>query len=516
MIAFMRRVLTDPGPVLTPPSPAPVRTADRAPAPPARREVIVYLYWILAVVLIAPVWMGAHFPSEDGLAHLAWTEVYRALGTPGSVWQPAYARAIAWNTPNLAYVGLQYALGAVVDPHIAQQLIISALILAWAGAVYWLSVQVWGRLTVGAFASLLLIHSSWLYGGYLSFLLGVPVLVAALAVVAHIVRINADTPRRDLVALAALGVVAFYAHLVCGALFLVLVALATLWFRPRPRRALGVALAGVPTLSLTLSYLTSGALGAAGMRWEPVSKTVARFVGLAFFRGFAVPTVDFWIALGLLIDLLLVQGIAVVRGRWLRAPSPSGPMSRFILLLAVCLAALYFASPDGVGDAYNLKGRVQLVMWAWLLPSLPATRDRNARRIVIAGVAALLVWQVTTFGARVWRFNTAYASVVRRAEALPAGATLERTLDYEHDAFEGSFIKVLAHAPEDFAYHCRCVLLQGYHPSTAFYWVRTLPLSNVMPSYRIAIRQLPREPVSVDIQSAPVASATKLRDPAPR
>jgi len=30
--------------------------------------------------------MGAQFPSEDGLAHVAWTEVYRALGAADSVW----------------------------------------------------------------------------------------------------------------------------------------------------------------------------------------------------------------------------------------------------------------------------------------------------------------------------------------------------------------------------------------------------------------------------------------------
>ena len=90
---------------------------------------------------------------------------------------------------------------------------------------------------------------------------------------------------------------------------------------------------------------------------------------------------------------------------------------------------------------------------------------------------------------------------VRVLPSIPPGSTLERTLDYDHAAFDGSFIKVLAHAPEDFAYRCGCVLLAGYHPSTAFYWVRTLAQVNTRPTYRLQIRQMPGGPVTVTVEN---------------
>jgi hypothetical protein len=261
-----------------------------------------------------------------------------------------------------------------------------------------------------------------------------------------------------------------------------------------------VGLTALPVLVLIGAYFATSSVGGGGLRWEPVQKTVARFVGLAFFRGFAAPTLDFWLALALFAVVLLVLGVAAVRGRWLHAPAPSGRLSRLVLVLAACLALLYVVSPDGVGDAYNLKARFQLVMWAWLLPSLPATRNLRARRFVIAGVTTLLAWQIATFGVRAWRFNAAYDGIVTRATAmLTPGSTFDRVSEYEHETFDGSFIKVLAHAPEDIAYHCRCVLVDGYHPSTAFYWVRRLSGPVGRTGYRLQVRQLPSAPMTVTV-----------------
>ena len=170
-----------------------------------------------------------------------------------------------------------------------------------------------------------------------------------------------------------------------------------------------------------------------------------------------------------------------------------------------CLAVLYVVSPDGIGDGYNLKGRFQLVMWAWLLPALVYRGRLPSPAVLVAATVALLAWQVTTFAERTHRFNTAYEVARVRAPSVPPGSTLERTLDYDHATFDGSFIKVLAHAPEDFAYRCGCVLLAGYHPSTAFYWVRTLAHVNTRPTYRLQIRQMPGGPVTVSVEdgSAP-------------
>jgi hypothetical protein len=475
------------------------RTGSRA------TEVAPWLFWACGLALVLPVWMGAQFPSEDGLAHLAWTEVYRALGAADSAWRSFYERGARWNTPNLSYFGLQYALGAVVAPYVAQRLIVSALILLWVASAYALSVALTGRISIGAFVSLLLVHNSWLYGGYFSFLFGVPPLLLSLALVIRIADPSTLIDRRHYVALAVLGVFAYYSHVVTAATCLMLLVIAVAFLRRSPRRAVGVAIAAAPVALLLASYLIADSLGAGGMRWEPVTKTVARFVGLAFFRGFAAPSALFWLALATFAAIVFVLCLDAVRAHWRRRPDPDldrlSVATPLIATLVACLAVLYVVSPDGVGDGYNLKGRFQLVMWAWLLPALAYRGRLPSPAVLVAATAALLGWQVASFGARTHRFNASYDMALARAPSIPPGSTLERTLDYDHASFDKSFIKVLAHAPEDFAYRRGCVLLAGYHPSTAFYWVRTLAQASARPAYRLQIRQMPGGPVTVTVEN---------------
>ncbi|HEX7980251.1 MAG TPA: hypothetical protein VF461_16695 [Gemmatimonadaceae bacterium] len=485
---------------------APPGTSD-ARAGSRATDVASWLFWACGLALVLPVWMGAQFPSEDGLAHLAWTEVYRALGATDSVWRQFYERGAQWNTPNLSYFGLQYALGAVVSPYVAQQLIVSALIVLWVASTYALSVALTGRISIGAFVSLLLVHSSWLYGGYFSFLFGVPPLLLSLALVIRIVDPSTLVGRRDFFALAVLGVLAYYSHVVAAAMFLMLLFITAAFLRRSPRRAVGVGIAAAPVALLFASYLLADSLGAGGMRWEPVGKTIARFVGLAFFRGFAAPSsAFFWLALATFAAIVFVLCLDTVRRYRRRDPEPDPDHDRLsvaaplIFTLVACLAVLYVVSPDGIGDGYNLKARFQLVMWAWLLPALVYRGRLPSPPVLVTATAALLAWQVATFAERTYRFNAAYEVARVRAPALPPGSTLEGTLDYDHAAFDGSFIKVLALAPEDFAYRCGCVLLDGYHPSTAFYWVRTLAHAKTRPAYRLQIRQMPGGPVTVTVE----------------
>lgn len=439
-------------------------------------EVGAALFWLWGLALIIPVWMGLHFPTEDGLAHLHWVDVYRELGVAGNASAEFYERSIRWNTPNLSYFALHYALSAVVDSHVAQQIVISLLILGWVAAVHVLSVSARGALTLGALASLLLIHSSWLYGGYLTFLVGVPILLLSVAVLVRAVRSGESASRtRSYFLLALLGVIAYYSHFVVAGLFLFVILLAIVFYgRSVPSLTRPLAIAALPTGVLILSYLLGGSsFGPGSIRWEPMRKTVARFVGLAFFRGFARADLVFWLALALAGAIFLAlcwSALVTYRGGARKLPTAG----RFLLLVAGGLVVLYFVSPDGVGQGYNLKGRIQLMMWAWLLPSLPYAMRDGSRRALLAGICVLLGWQVADFSLRARRFNREYAGVLEQAKALPVGATLKSVVTYENAGFDGSFIRVLAQSPEDIAGHCRCVLIEGYHPSATFYWVRAL------------------------------------------
>lgn len=464
-----------------------------------QRQALIYIYWFFGIALLIPVWMGSHFPTEDGLAHMYWADVYRELGNAGTPWQAFYERNALWIMPNLSYFALQYALSAIVEPHMAQKIIISLLLLGWVAAIHFLSVSISRELTIGALASLLLIHSSWLYGGYLNFLIGVPILLISLALHARIFGLSRmSSLTLPYVLLALLGIVGYYSHFVVAGLFLILVLLSiifSLFSRQRfPSHALFLAIATLPTCLLTLIYLLGSSFGPGRIRWEPLQKSVTRFVGLAFFRGFATGDLAFWLALallGVIFASLCFSAVCAFRNEQV-------PLAgRFILLVAASLALLYFISPEGVGQGHNIKARLQLVMWAWLLPSLPYSMSDRARAAVLAGVSLLLCWQITDFSLRIRRFNQDYMAVLEQAEALPPGTTLKSMLRYENAGFEGSFIRVLAHSPEDVAYHCRCVLVSGYHPSTAFYWIRSRPEVREAPDYLLDLEQLPGSRLSL-------------------
>jgi hypothetical protein len=445
-----------------------------------------WLYWAFGLSLILPVWAGQHFPSEDGMAHLYWVDVFRQLGHGGSAWEPFYERNAQWNTPNLAYFAIHYALAGIFEAHLALQIFLTLLILSWIASGHYLSTRVSGHLGLGAMASLLLIHSSWLYGGFFSLLVGVPILLVSLGLLASIFgEQKSSVGVSPFIVLASLGVVSYYSHFVSACLFLLLVFAFIVFFARRdPRTTASVTLALVPTGLLCLSYLLGKSSGLCGPRWEPVSESVAKFVGQAYFRGLGAPTPWFWLALGVFVVILLVLCTSVLNG----ARSAGVPLQRQVIIaLALLLVALYFLAPDRVGQGGNLKARMQFAMWAWLLPALPFSLSAKAQRIMLAAVCLVLTWQVADFTARARRFNVAYDGVLAAAEQLPQGTTLRSVLKYDDAGYERSFVRVLAHFTEDIGYHRRSVVVAGYHPARAFYWVRPRPMGDTVPEYRLTI-----------------------------
>jgi hypothetical protein len=465
-----------------------------------------WLFWAFGLGLLLPVWAGRHFPSEDGMAHLYWVDVFRQLGHAGSAWEPFYQRNAQWNTPNLAYFVVHYALAGIFEAHLALQIFLTLLILGWVASVQYLSTRISGYLGLGAMASLLLIHSSWLYGGFFSLLVGVPLLLVSLGLLAGIFsdQTSPSAPSRFIV-LAVLGVVNYYSHFVSACLFLLLASAFIVFFARRsPRKTLFLALAVIPTGLLCLSYFLGGSSGLGGPRWEPVSESVAKFVGQAYFRGFGAPASWFWIALGLFEAVLLVLCFSVLSGA--RAFGLS-PQRKVLLALAVFLVALYFLAPDRVGQGGNLKARMQFATWAWLLPALPFLLSARAQRITLAAICLVLTWQIADFTGRAHRFNVAYDAVLARAASLPEGATLRSSLKYADAGYERSFIRVLAHFTEDIGYHRRAVVVAGYHPARAFYWIGSRPGADTVPAYRLSIVPAGASRLLLMIDPAPVARA---------
>lgn len=436
------------------------------------QSVSPYWYWTWGVLLLLPVWLPRYLPTEDGLAHLYWIEVYRSLGDPGSPFSRFFVRNIFWDSPHhLVHFGLQYGLATILEPHLAQKVVVSLVILSWVAAINVLGRVMCGKLTLGAFAALLLIHSSWLYNGLFAFMGAIPLWLIGLGLLARSNTKSLRTGRiADYIAIGLLGILAHYAHFFVGALFLLL-ALAWLLFPWRPPGLSRYYLAGamLPTAVLAVLYLVRGTLGGGGMRWESPLRVVARFFGLAFFRGLGSPTPSFWLALLTFGSVLAFLCLCAFRTE----PFREMPQTRrFVVLLAGFLLAVYFVSPAGLGEAYPFHARFQFAALAVLLPSLPCQLTSRSSRLVLGAVSLLLGWQVITFSGRELRFSRDYAAVLREAEVIPPATTITSTLLYWNARYERSFVRVLGALPEDIAFRRRAILLNSYFPRYPYYWVR--------------------------------------------
>ncbi|MEO7986731.1 MAG: hypothetical protein ABI766_09380 [Gemmatimonadales bacterium] len=446
-------------------------------------------FWICGLLLLVPIWVPTYLPSEDGLGHMYWAEVYRALGNPDSLYGAFFIRHVSLGAPHqLLQFVLQYGLAAVIDAHVAQQVVVSIVVLSWVGAIHYLSRAVNGAITLGGFAALLLVLNCWLYNGFFAFLGAMPFVLVTLGLLYQLgTRPPDDDSIRPYLAIAVFGLAAYYAHFFVGALFLMLVGawLIYPWRTVRFHRAY-LAATMLPTAIQAVWYLGRGTLGSGGMQWESPIRIAARFFGLAFFRGFAAPTPSFWMALSVFAILLACLCWNELRAAPFRdLPEPR----RFILAFSGILAVGYFFIPLSIGETTPVHGRVNFAMWAWLLPTLAVPVSARGRKMIVAVVGLLLAWQIVTFTNRSIHFSREYAEVLRQAEAIPAGATLQSSLLYGNARYDGSFVRVLADVPEDIAFRRQAVLLSSFFPSTPYYWVLPKPGVAPHPEYRLDLQR---------------------------
>jgi hypothetical protein len=459
-------------------------------------------FWTWGILLLLPVWLPRYWPTEDGLAHLYWIEVFRSLGSADSPFAPFFVRNLTWDRPyQMLQLCLQYGLGSFLEPHLAQKIVVSLAILSWIGAIHFVSRTMCRHITLGAFAALLLIHSSWLYNGFFAFMGAMPLVLVTLGLLA---RLNTPSSQNKFRLYCIIGIevlIAYYAHFFVGALILMLGAAWLLFpWHPRYFRRAYLAVALLPTALLAVWYLTRGTLGGGGMIWESPVRVIARFVGLAFFRGFASPTPSFWLALVPFAGLLAFLTVSAIRTE---SFSQMPQTRRFVFILSGFLLATYFIAPAAVGEASPFHARLHYGALALLLPILPARLSGRVARLVTAVISALLTWQVVTFSARGLRLSQNYATLLEQADVLPSGALITSSLLYGNARYEGSFIHVLATVPEDIAFRRQAVLLNSFFTDRPYYWVRPRPGPVPHPAFRIDLERDRQRALVLLIEKAP-------------
>jgi hypothetical protein len=139
-------------------------------------------------------------------------------------------------------------------------------------------------------------------------------------------------------------------------------------------------------------------------------------------------------------------------------------------MFGACLTVIYFMAPLRVGQGGFLNDRIQLALWAVLLPVLGRGLGKRSRVAILALIALLLGWQAITYSLRSRRFGEQYGALMQQAATIPDGSVVRYVQPYEASHFEGSFVAPFMDGGE-IAYHCRCVLVEDSWKGAPFYWV---------------------------------------------
>jgi hypothetical protein len=431
-------------------------------------------YWLGAAAVLLPIWIAGRFPTEDGPAHLYYTEVYRDLANPQSMFRPFFERSVHWNTPNLTYFWMQYALAGSMEPHLAQRLAVSLILLATIAATFVLSLSLSSDIGIGTLAALVLLHNSFLYAGYFSFLAGLPFLLLSVALLVG--PLDRTKPENSslawsLVAVLLLGVLAFYSHLVVAGVLLLLVGFRAVFWPgvSRSRRGL-LILAAAPVALLIVSYMLGPSTGGGGLRWSAPSDAIHSLVRMWFWQGFAVQDLGYRIRIWVFRVILAL--LVWLSGRELITGAASRPR-QFVLLAAAGFFLLRLVVPDAVGQGGVLLQRLDLLTWTLALPALSANVSRKAQLTLTVLVLFLLGWQLSDAALRVRRFDREYRAVEAQVAAIPRGSVIQPGPSLAATAgFEGSFAQVLGEISQEIGYQCQCIVTGGHHPRTPYFWVR--------------------------------------------
>ena len=230
---------------------------------------------------------------------------------------------------------------------------------------------------------------------------------------------------RRVVALEALLLVTYFAHLVALAMALGAIALLWLldcgrarWRGMELRRWLLHPLLLAPQLVLPLWYLHTHASGPIPNDW-PLSQRL-RFLGelqaLFAFRDDAPHLPG--IALALLLLALAVATLLCERPRSLRRHA--------FLVLALLAAGVYLGAPGGVGEGVVIQPRLSLFPGLFLLAGITTRLGKRTQAVVAAMATLLLAWEMVALTR--WHRDVAHdvdaylgglAAVPARTRVLP-------------------------------------------------------------------------------------------------
>lgn len=391
------------------------------------------LFVVALALALAPIWSVEYLPTTDGPCHTynAWAHLH--LDSPE---HPVLRRHYEVNRrplPNWLGHAVLVPLAALVEPRTAEKLLVSAYLLLFLAGARLLAGAVEGERRWLGLLALPLAFNQLFQMGFYNFSLG---LALWMVTVAWWWRRRADPDLAFAVGLNLLLSALFFAHLVPHGL--ALGAIGVLWLvtlsRATWRRHLlhGAILAPQAVLPLWFLASTGGGWVGSGMSF---GASLASFLQLRILVAFGPP--QLWLG-RLVAATFLALALVTVRHRLRRAekrPPPSLAVrdrprrlaaEDGFLLLALLLAILFLAAPEGRGQGSLLKARLSLFPWLALLPWIGSGLRRGLRRALacwlllpVAAHAAYLVGRYRAVDAEIREHLRVTEAIAPGSRVLP-------------------------------------------------------------------------------------------------
>jgi hypothetical protein len=410
-----------------------------ADSPPARRRGLI-LFALLALPVLAAIWLVPYFVTQDGPLHVLNAHITLELMKQHSAFNDLYT--VHWS-PLPYWAGHLFLTGLLsfASERIADRTLVTLTSVGLAGAIVWLRWRVAGWQAMAVMVPLALtlsLNMLWLLGLY-GFLIGAGVMLITLGVW-WAWRDRMGVAQAAILAL--LLVVGYLSHLVSVGLTVIALTILALATPGVSRRRLGwTAASMLPLAPLALMYHR---LMQAGGEVRPTWWGVDNLLSPRAWFNYAA-AVDFlqirsereclpfsleqtnWFAyvaptrvaqIAMMI-LLVVTFVMMLRGQQRER--------RGWLILALLLFAFAFFGPDTFGDAHGGILRERILLMAMAV-SIPVLNLRVARPLV--GVCAVLVTMTAAVQvAFVWDYalysNRVVANFMKAKPSVGTGQRVE-------------------------------------------------------------------------------------------
>jgi hypothetical protein len=353
----------------------------------SRPRICTLLVVALAAFATAPAWIVRHPPLQDLPLHVATTRVLHSFHDPAFGFDGSFELTLG-RTQYLSYYLLASALAYVTGIHVANVLAVSAYLAGTPLAAMLLCRALGKDERLAIFTVPLLVNVMFALG-LLPFLLGVPILLAALAAsVAWLDEIRGPRRRERLralgVAVGGLSLLLFFTHVFPFGLFGLGFAAMFPWRRPRAWLLAGLPV--VPALGATawwLAFTPSGAIArASGDDTVAPLDEALRNLDKWTMDVFKDTTDEKWLV-ALAIAALLAWGLS--QGDEDRAR----PAARALVAVPIACVLLYFRAAQDRGPVWLVAQRFPILGAMALVPLLRF--PRGGARGAVATVAATVV-----------------------------------------------------------------------------------------------------------------------------